>query len=462
MRNLRDCRRGSVAFASVIALVPLVGVIALGAEAGSWYVTKQHAQSAADAAAYSGGLTLACTISGSTNCDAGQDYVYRGKQFAAQNSFCNSGESFAGCALPAGTLRTVEIDRGSYSAGAWASSGSGNFVRAVVTQQQPTYLAGVLGLSTANIRAQAIVEIQHPKDLCALGLGPSTSALTIGGSSNITGNGCGLMSDNSVKYNSTPNFSGSGWAVYGASGCLASSGHCDLSVPYNYNVLPATNPLEILNVESFNSWTGTGNKDPRTEVKPCPPTAPSGTNRCYSMAPNSGLGSKGAYTRLTVSTGEYVDFKPGTYFFYGAAISITGGTVVCTECTSWPPSGEGLGVTFVLLGDSNLSISGTATVTLSAPATNTFSSHLNGVLIDDQAPNKSKNAVSINGGNVALGGALYFPNVDVSWSGSVQNTNTRCTEVIANTLTINGSAYLSTDGCAPGTIAKTQVVALVK
>src|SRR5207249_8409411 len=66
MRDLLNCRRGSVAFATVIALVPLIGVVALGAEAGTWYVTRQQAQNAADAAAYSGALSLACTISGAT------------------------------------------------------------------------------------------------------------------------------------------------------------------------------------------------------------------------------------------------------------------------------------------------------------------------------------------------------------------------------------------------------------
>lgn len=54
MRNMLRCRRGSAAFATVVALVPLIGVMALGGEAGSWYVTKQRAQGAADAAAYSG------------------------------------------------------------------------------------------------------------------------------------------------------------------------------------------------------------------------------------------------------------------------------------------------------------------------------------------------------------------------------------------------------------------------
>ncbi|UVO39426.1 pilus assembly protein TadG [Bradyrhizobium arachidis] len=446
MRNLLRCRRGSVAFATVIALIPLIGVVALGAEAGSWYVVRQHAQTAADAAAYSGGLTLACTISASNNCDTAQDYVYRGKQFAAKNTFCNSGESFTGCAsLAAGTSQTVQIDRGSYAAGAWTSSASGSFVRAVVSQQQPTSLAGVLGLSTVNIGAQAVVEVKNPKDLCALGLGPTTSGLTIGGSSTITGNGCGLMSDNSVKYNSTPNFSGSGWAVDGVTGCIASSGHCDISVPYNYNMLPATDPLQVLNTETFNSRTG--NDKPLTKVT-CPASPPAGTNNCYSATPNSSGSS--AYGNMTVTNGDYVTFSAGTYIFYNATINITGGNVTGTN------------VTIVLLGDSSLNING-ATVSLSAPATNSFSSDLNGVLIDDQAPNKSKNAVSISGsGTVALGGALYFPNVDVTWGGTIQNTNTTCTEVIANTITINGNAYLSTQNCAPGTIAHTQVVALVQ
>jgi len=160
--------------------------------------------------------------------------------------------------------------------------------------------------------------------------------------------------------------------------------------------------------------------------------------------------STGAYGDLTVTVGDAVTFNPGTYFFYNATIKINGGTV------------SGNGVTIVLLGDSSLSISG-GTVNLSAPTNNALYPALSGVLIDDQAPNKSKNAVTINGGGtVTLGGAMYFPNVDVSYGGTAANPNTTCTEVIANTVTINGNAYMSTQNCSPGTIAYSQVVALVQ
>src|SRR6185369_10782198 len=93
MRSLLHSQRGSVAFATVVALVPLIGVVALGAEAGSWYVTKQHAQNAADSAAMSGALTIAIQNAANPAISDLQTYDYRGKQFAAQNAFCNAGDT---------------------------------------------------------------------------------------------------------------------------------------------------------------------------------------------------------------------------------------------------------------------------------------------------------------------------------------------------------------------------------
>src|SRR6476646_6344876 len=127
MRNLLRCRRGSAALATVAALIPIIGVVALGAEAGSWYVTKQHAQNAADAAAYSGALQLACTLAAQTTCDPTTPDT-RGKQAAAQNAFCNTGDtSYPGsrclASLPSGTSQTVTITPGA------------NTVQATVSQQ---------------------------------------------------------------------------------------------------------------------------------------------------------------------------------------------------------------------------------------------------------------------------------------------------------------------------------------
>ncbi|HLQ90757.1 MAG TPA: TadG family pilus assembly protein [Xanthobacteraceae bacterium] len=507
MRNLLRSRRGSAAFATVIALVPLIGAVALGAEAGSWYVTWQHARNAADSAAYSGALRLACTIAGAT-CEA-QSVDYRAKQFAAQSAFCNSGDAAypgTNCAssLPTGISQAVQIDIGDYNAGAFTTpaAGIGNAVRARVSQQQPAYLAAVLGLTTVNIPAQAIAQVQQPSKLCGLSLGPDPNggggALKLGGNVSNNGTGCPLMSDASVQFASTPTFSGSGWAVLGATGCSPAGTCGNATVTHNYFMPPALDPLQGLKTETFNTMpTMTGNTNIGT-VNCSTLSPPPGAKKCYSVNPNTagttygslGLNQDDYAAFVTGAPGTYffngninvngggtvkfapgthyfngnnfsgggtIHFAPGTYFFNNVNININGGTVDCPTCTPW--SGTGLGVTLVLLGTSSLSISGSTNVSLSAPVTNTFNSDLNGVLIDDQATG----AVTINGnGSVALAGAMYFPKTDVSFGGTAQPANTTCSEVIAKTLTMTGGAYLSTDGCVPSTIAYSQVVALVQ
>jgi Flp pilus assembly protein TadG len=438
MRNLLRSQRGSAAFATVIALVPLIGVVALGAEAGSWYVTHQNAQNAADAAAYSGALRLACTIAGAA-CEA-PSVDYRGKEFAAQNAFCNSGDGTAypgtKCAssLPSGISRGVQIDIGDYN-GTFTTpaAGNGNAVRARVSQQQPAYLAAVLGLTRVNIPAQAIALVRQPSKVCGLALGPNPNgggALKIGGNISNNGTGCPLMSDSSVQFASTPSFTGSGWAVFGATGCTPTSTCANPGVTHNYFMPPALNPLQGLDNASFNTTTGS--------TRPCGNGHETNNDPPCTLSP-----SAVAYGNLSV-TGGSVTFTPGTYFFYNASININGGTVT------------GTGVTLVLLGSSSLSISG-GTVNLSAPSTPT--SPLNGVLIDDQTTAN----VNIGGnGVIKLAGAMYFPKANVSFSGTTRPDNTTCSEVIAKTLTMTGTPYLSTDGCAPNTIAYSQVVALVQ
>src|SRR6516165_9356112 len=174
MRNLLRCRRGSAAFATVIAMVPLIGAVALGAEAGSWYVTKQRAQNAADAAAYAGALVLACSLA--PPCTDTNTVDYRGKEFAAQNAFCNAGDtSYPGATcpatLPSGTTQTVQVA----TLTSWNGTG-GDFVQATVSQQQRAQLAAVLGFSTVTIPATAVASVKKPTHLpCVLATsGPIT------------------------------------------------------------------------------------------------------------------------------------------------------------------------------------------------------------------------------------------------------------------------------------------------
>ena len=167
MRNLLRCRRGSAAFATVVALVPLIGVVALGGEAGSWYVTKQHAQNAADAAAYSGALRLACSIAGKI-ADTAQDYdLSRQAICGTERVLQRWRHLLSGLQLYLASDR-YDTDRADRSADCEPIA----FVPLLASNSQRTWQK-CLVCPTVNIRAQAIAEVQNPKDLCMLGLGPT-------------------------------------------------------------------------------------------------------------------------------------------------------------------------------------------------------------------------------------------------------------------------------------------------
>src|SRR2546423_1066068 len=103
MRSLLRCRRGSAALATAVALVPLVGVVALGAEAGSWYVTKQHAQNAADSAAMSAALAI---VNPSTQPDLGAKNGYGSKVTLSSGTF-STASGFQKDATPANAVQAV-------------------------------------------------------------------------------------------------------------------------------------------------------------------------------------------------------------------------------------------------------------------------------------------------------------------------------------------------------------------
>jgi hypothetical protein len=339
----------------------LIGVLGFGAEAGSWYVTQRHAQNAADAAAYSGALRLACT---STSCPTEtQSVSYRGKEFAAQNGFCNTNDTSypdSHCpSLQTGTSQTVAIATGAYSAGAFTTpppSGSGNAVRAQVSQQQPAYLLKILGLSTVTIGTHAIALVNTlPKAPCVLSL---TGSISFQGSPNINAGGCGLASNDTA--NNAINFTGGGMTLSpgiqlsAAGGCTGSATFCGSALTYQ---VPITNPFANLNSDL-------------TTLCGANPTLPTTCGLSTNGACNSS--SLVAYTTAAPCTNNSfkttgntaITLNPGVYFISGT-LTLTGGSSI-----------TGSGVTFVLLPGATIDTKGGGTLTIrgptSAPATSSL------------------------------------------------------------------------------------------
>jgi hypothetical protein len=449
MRKLLRCRRGSIALGTVVALVPLVGALALGGEAASWYVTKQNAQNAADSAAYSGALRLACSIPGSGTCATDAHSVaYRGKEFAAQQAYCNSGDTaYPGsrCStLAEGVSQSVAIDIGTYSSGTWTTSASGSYVRAKVQQTQPAYLTALLGVSTINIPAQAIAQVKTVFKPCTLAL---TGPISFQGSPNINSPNCGLASNDTA--NNALDFTGGGMtmnvgSLTAAGGCKGASSFCSSAMTYQPTVTNPFAALDAVILPSLSTCSGNSALTAYSAATPC-------RNDNVKLTGNSTINLTG-----------------GVYFISGK-LTLTGTTAI---------AGTAL---FVLLPGASFDMKGTGTINVTANASltaaqlpavlrpyaspssstcvSTNTCLLNNMVLYDQ----SNVAVTIGGNSqISFGGDMYAPNAAVTYQGNP--TVNACGQLVAASIAFNGNATFDNSGCsalnAPTPV--TQSVALVQ
>lgn len=434
MRNMLRCRRGSAAFATVIALIPLIGVMALGGEAGSWYVTRQRAQGAADAAAYSGALRLACDSAPQpgTTCNNTQTFDYRGKQVAAQNAFCNSGDtSYPGSKCPASSPSGVSQSVQIASLTSWAGT-AGTYVQATVSQQQPAYLAKVLGLSTINVAATAVAKIDSlAKPPCVLAL---KDAVTFQGSATVSSATCGISSDSSAA-NAIGFIGNSGISVnapsYTVGGCSQTGGSQCTNVQTYQQPIP--DPLSAVNTAlSALKTSDFANKNNNTAPQSYE------TCSCYNSSNNPTF--SGALS--------------GTYYFSGNVKINTNPTITGTA-------------TLIFFGGATLTITGTPTIQLTAMKSPTGPSVLSATVLalmkdlliyDGEA--YSKQGVNISGTSTSyFNGTVYIPNAPVTYGGNSSSSApaTGCYQVIAYAVTFQGNTTLDNSQCTSNGAVKPNV-----
>lgn len=238
LKHFIRCRRGATAMIAGLLAIPVIALAGLGTEASSYYLTKRHAQNAADAAAYSAALWLASPESGTGS----QTMEYRGRQFAAQNGFCTTGDTtgYSGstCStLPANTTQTVTISQ--------VTVGSYSGVQATVSQTQPPLLLSVLQTANVTVTAQATAIVQQVSQPCELAL---TGPITFQGSPNINSPNCGMATNDKAK--DALQFTGGGMTLNmpagglsAAGGCTGSTSLCNTAFLY---MPPITNPFAAL------------------------------------------------------------------------------------------------------------------------------------------------------------------------------------------------------------------------
>jgi hypothetical protein len=452
---VRSCQ-GSVAFATVIALVPLIGVLALGAEAGSWYVIHQQAQNAADAAAYSGGLLLECTTvqsAGGQTCTDTQTADYRARQFAAQHAFCDANDttSYPGAhcptGLPSGTSQSVSV------------TVSATQVQVTVSQTQPTYFANVLGLSNFVIRATATAEVNQLAFPCVLSL---TDPLAFQGNTTVSAPNCGLSS-NDKNPSGAIQFTGNSVnlsqvkSVSAVGGCSQTGGNqCSTAIT---SAAATPNPLSELDTAISSMKVSTDFPDGK-----CP--VPSGNSPIALPAYGSPL--KCYYDGSPFASNKDYTFS-GVYFFADGQIKFQSNKYSGTATLIFLPAklvsgSDKTGATWAITGNTTFTISAPTSVTASqVPPTLQSTANLKllaGLLLYD--PESSSN-LNISGNSSSnFTGVTYAPNADVTYQGSTLSSG--CNEVIAKGVTLSGSSTFDNTKCASSAIsgAVTHYVRLVQ
>lgn len=459
MRGLLHSRRGAAAFATVLALTPLIGVVALGGEAGSWYVTRQHAQNAADAAAVSGAVQQLCLQN--APCAVTQTVDYRAKQAAAQNAFCNTGStsypgSQCGGSLPSGISQSVQIA----SLTSWKGT-AGTYVQATVSQQQPAYLARVLGLTTVTIPATAVATIKsvlYPP--CVLAL---TGPIGFQGSPNINAPNCGMASNSTAK--NAIDFTGGGMTMNLGSlstvgGCTGAASFCNTALTYLPS--PTANPFSALD-GALTTLCGAN------------PTLPA---KCgLPVCPGSDLVAYKAGSSSTACTNNNVSTRGNTAFNLASGVSVyfISGTLTLKGGSSITCNSPCTGVTFILLPGATIDTKGGGILTLKGPATAPSAASLPTALQSSAALfqymsmyDASAADVSFGGNsNINLTGNIYAPNASVTFQGNptiaVGGTGGGCGQLIAKSIAFNGNATFDTTGCPSQTkLPKSQYVQLVQ
>lgn len=361
--------RGQVMVLICVALVALVGMIAVVADFSFMQDQRNMMQTAADSAAMAGAEELKYG-----------DAAAAGQADAASNGY-TSGKSGV----------SVAVNNPPSTGPNTANTG---YVEAIVTMPEPTYFLRVLGVSSLSVSARAVAyEGNGPN--CIYVLDPSaSSAMSVNGNVNIQ-SGCGLLVDSSASNGLavTGNVTIAAPTI-GVVGNYSSTGNVSLTPTPKTGVIAASDPLAYLQEPAVGSCAHTN----------------------FSLNGNTGSSGSpyqiyaGTYCGgISVNGNSWLNFNAGTYVLAGGGMSIKGNAVMTgTGVTFYNTTGSG--------GYRAITLSGNTQANLSAPT----SGPLAGILFfQDRSIPKSAAASTITGNSSSsFDGAIYFATTAVTYVGN--------------------------------------------
>ncbi len=420
--RLRKENKGSVAVMMALSLPAIVGFCGVGAEVMFWQYSQRTLQGAADAAAYSATAQLA---QGRTDTQI---------KTAALNAAYETG-------LDSGRANAPVVSSPP-STGSFA--GDSSAVEVELQDNLPRLFTKIFfSNGDVPIRARSVGRIAGGRPSCILALNKTAArAVSFSGSSTLELTGCDIAS-NSVA-NDAIDFAG---ATDVTAECASAVGGIDdsggsLTLTDCAAVFEGTRTFPDPYAHLTTPASGTCDASLKSDLTVSP-------SQARTVNPGTVCSSGGGGSNVQIK-GD-IDFNPGVYVFDGVDLSVNSTATL-----------RGEDILFVLRGGSTIHINGGADIELRA--SDDPSDPYQGVLIMSD-PADSGLSHTLNGNSAtSFTGAMYFPNADVSFSGSNVADPNSCTLLVADTVEFTGNSYFASNCSSLGITATetAQVVLIVE
>ena len=375
----------------------ILGMAALGVDAGSWLVNQRNLQNAADAAALAAAWEIARGDKSAYEEAAGKE--------AAHNHFNPTGS---------GNGMTITVTEG---------AGGHTTVRVDLTQNASLYFTSLF-MGDVNIAAAAEAEVGVPThEFCVLGLEQvEGSTVEVIGNVTVDSPACGIAVNSSAD--DALNLQGN---VEINIGTVQITGdyHEQGNTSFIYETLrtnaPRTDdPYEEWEIDEYKG--GCDGTESQQQIS---------TNGTVVLSPGTYCGG------LKISSNNDVIFEPGVYVMDGGDFEVTGGGTM-----------TGDGVSFVLTSSTgtnyaNLDITGGKTINFTAPDKG---DEMEGVVFfqdRDAPPTGSENRI-LGTAAIDVDGAAYFPSQRLRFGGNASLSSTAgCVKLIARIVNFHGNPNIA-------------------
>lgn len=462
MRRILKNERGQAFILTAVCLAFVITFLGFAIDVGHFRYARRQLQSAADAAALAAALEIR-VCGGIENCAAMQD--------AAQNALRENGfaEStlLANCAESQQDGVTLMLNNPVCAVSGDPNGGRLDYVEAIVSEQVPTYFAGMLGIRSERISARAEAARIGGPCVVALG-GPPGGPYDDQGALTLV---AGVLLHSNCPI----------WDESTSSKAL----ECTLSVGVTAPQINVTGGVSgllgilpsLCGLWTTRAKTGVVSLNPHDPMAylPAPPNA---DDPCGSKSGNTYNGSSsrvnilltgtyifnpgvycGGINILAATIGTNITFNPGTYVLrqkstglLGTGLLSDGGLNITVSALA---TIRGQGVTFYSEGGSS-SITvpdtlGLSNFHLSAPTSGEYG----GVLLYQPSTNSSADVFSVSAAQGSVfDGAIYAPNASVTYGVNVLSSSynilvARDINFLAGVASVFGNNYAALSSGSP-------------